>query len=79
MATTSEELESFHQYAARRLKDAGSELSLDDLLTEWADSRDREAINEAIRRGLADVDAGRHEPADEAMEKIRREFGFPEK
>jgi predicted transcriptional regulator len=78
MATTREELESFHQYAARRLKDAGSEPSLDDLLTEWADSRDREAINEAIRRGLADVAAGRHEPADQAMERIRHEFGFSE-
>ncbi len=78
MATTREELESFHEFAARRLKDSGSEPSLDDLLTEWADSRDREAINDAIRRGLADVDAGRHEPADQAMEKIRREFGLPE-
>jgi hypothetical protein len=78
MATTREELESFHQYAACRLKDGGSEPSLDDLLTEWADSRDREAINEAIRRGLADVAAGQHEPADQAMEQIRREFGLPE-
>ncbi len=79
MATTREELESFHQYAARRLKDGGSEPSLDDLLTEWADSRDREAINEAIRRGLADVNAGRHESADPATEKTRREFEFPER
>jgi hypothetical protein len=78
MATTREELESFRQYAARRLKDGESEPSLDDLLMEWADTRDREAINEAIRRGLTDVDAGRHEPADQAMEKIRSEFGFPE-
>jgi hypothetical protein len=63
MATTREELESFHQYAAGRLKDGESEPSLDDLLMEWADSRDRPAINEAIRRCLADVHAGRHEPA----------------
>ena len=34
-------------------------------------------INEAIRRGLADVEAGRPQPADQAMEKIRSEFGFP--
>jgi hypothetical protein len=78
MPTTREELESFHEFAARRLKDASSDLSLDDLLMEWADSRDRAAINEAIRRGLADVDAGRHEPADQALEKIRQEFGLPE-
>ncbi len=78
MATTREELESFHEFAARRLKDSSSEPSLDDLLTEWADSRDRAVINDAIQRGLADVEAGRHEPADQVMEKIRQEFGFPE-
>jgi predicted transcriptional regulator len=78
MATTGEELENFHQFAARRLKDDSAEPSLDDLLMGWADTRDRVAINEAIRRGLADVDAGRHDPAEQAMEKIRQEFGFPE-
>jgi hypothetical protein len=78
MANTREELESFHEYAARRLKEGESEPSLDELLMEWADCRDRATIDEAIRRGLADVDAGRHEPADQAMERIRQEFGFPE-
>ena len=78
MSTTLDELESFHQYAARRLKDGGSEPSLDELMMEWADSRDRGAVNEAIRHGIADVDAGRHQPADQVMEQIRCEFGFPE-
>jgi predicted transcriptional regulator len=77
MATTREELESFHQYAARRLNASASEPSLDDLLMEWVDDRERPMIDDAIRRGLADVDAGRHEPADEVMEEIRHEFGFP--
>ena len=77
MATTREELESFQQFASERLAGAGSQPSLDELILEWADDRDRLQINEAIRRGLADVEAGRFEPADVAMEKIRVEFGFP--
>jgi hypothetical protein len=77
MATTREELESFQQFASERLSRTGSEPSLDELLLEWADDRDRLQINEAIRRGLADVEAGRYEPADVAMEKIRAEFGIP--
>lgn len=78
MATTREELESFHKYAAGRLSDHSSEPSLDDLLMEWADCRDRAMINDAIRNGLADIDAGRHKPADQVMEEIRKEFGFPQ-
>lgn len=78
MSTTIEELESFHQYAALRLKENGTEPSLDELLMDWADTRDREAVNDAIRRGIADVDAGRHQPADQVMEQIRRELRLPE-
>ena len=32
---------------------------------------------ELIREGVADVEAGRVMPLDEAMEQIRRELGFP--
>jgi hypothetical protein len=77
MATTREELESFQRFASQRLAGAGSEPSLDELLLEWADDRDRLQIKAAIRRGLADIEAGRHQPADVVMEKIRVEFGFP--
>ncbi len=76
MGTTREELESFRQYATARLSDATSEPSLDELFSEWSDSRDRRLINEFILRGLADVESGRYEPADAATEKIRSEFGF---
>jgi predicted transcriptional regulator len=77
MATTREELENFHEYAATRLRETSTELSLDELLMEWADRRDRSEINAAISRGLADIDAGRFEPADQAMARIREEFGLP--
>jgi hypothetical protein len=75
MSSTREDLDSFHRFAEQRLA-ADLTASLDDLLTEWSDTRARDEINEAIRRGLADVDAGRHQPADTAMESIRQKFGF---
>jgi hypothetical protein len=76
MSTTREDLDSFHKFAAQRLAAGDSAVSLDDLFTEWNDARLRDEISEAIRRGLADVDAGRHQPADAAMETIRQKFGF---
>src|SRR5439155_25832858 len=62
MPSTREQLESFHQFAAERLSHGEPEPSLDELLMEWADRRDRPLINESIQRGLADVASGRYEP-----------------
>jgi predicted transcriptional regulator len=77
MATTREELKNFHKYAAARLRESATEVSLDELLMEWTDRRARSEINKGVSRGLADVDAGRFESADEAMERLRDEFGLP--
>ena len=77
MPSTREELASFQEFVVGRLAIDSGEASLDELFVEWYDSRHQDDINEAIRRGLADLEAGRYTPADEAMEAIRKEFGLP--
>jgi hypothetical protein len=77
MSSVREEVDSFHEFAIRRLGENESNASIDDLLSEWHDIRDRDAINQAIRDGLADVAAGRYESAEQSAEALRREFGFP--
>ena len=76
MSSTREDLDNFNQFAAERLASGYATASLDELFMEWHDRRAREEINRAIRQGLADVDAGRYQPASEAMEMIRKQFGF---
>ena len=76
MQITREELDSFHPLAVERIARIPSAASLDELLMEWQDQRERASIEKAIRRGLADVDAGRYQPAGEAMRDIAREFGL---
>lgn len=76
MSATRDQLESFQQFAAKRLATADVEPSFDELLFEWQDLQDREEINEAIRRGIADFKAGLHEPAEKVMADIREEFGL---
>ena len=76
MASIREDLESFQHFANERLANGDSGASLDDLFTEWHERRTREEVNQAIRQGLADIDAGRHESAEGAMESIREQFGF---
>ena len=75
MSKTREDLESFYQFAIARLN-KGSDTPLDELLMQWYDDRDRDAIHEAIRQELEDVEAGRVYPAHEVMEELRREFGI---
>jgi predicted transcriptional regulator len=44
---------------------------------EWESVRDRDDINAAIREGLADIEAGRHRPADEVMRELRQKHNIP--
>jgi hypothetical protein len=76
MSSVREDLDSFLQFAAEQMAAGESAASLDELFMRWQDRREREEINQAIRHGLADVNDGRYEPADRAMETIREEFGF---
>ena len=78
MAVTQDQLDDFHRFASEKLNNGGANLSWDELFILWQSEHERDEINAAIREGLADVEAGRHQPAREAMEDIRKEFGFPE-
>jgi predicted transcriptional regulator len=77
MTVTQKDLDGFYGFATGRLPSTGEELSFDDLVIEWESLRDREAINAAVREGLADVEAGRHRPAGEVMEELRKKHGLP--
>lgn len=76
MSTVREDFERFQHFVGERLARGDEDASLDELFDQWQDLQSREEVNAAIRRGLADVDAGRHEDAFEAMAAIRRELGL---
>jgi hypothetical protein len=76
MASIHEDLASFQMFAKERLANGGAGISLDDLFTEWHEQRAREEVNQAIRQGLSDIDAGRHESAEDVLQQIRERFGF---
>lgn len=77
MIVTQFELDSFHHFASEKLEAAGAEFTWDELFVLWDSTKHRASANAGIREGLADVQAGRYQPAAEAMEEIREEFGFP--
>ncbi len=74
MSVTSDELENFHHFAQVRLQTAPVE-SLEELVDIWRlehpSADERAEIHDAIRQGLADIQAGRGRPADEVMIDLR--------
>jgi hypothetical protein len=76
-----DDLRAFCDFAEARLAAGGPPPSLDETLRLWehenAPPSERQAALDAIRRGLADVEAGRVRPAREAIAELRRKHGLP--
>ena len=67
-STATTELTSFRDFLDKRIADGESELTPEAALRVW---RERQETVHAIRRGLADADAGRVRPADDLFEELR--------
>jgi hypothetical protein len=81
MAATTQELQSFYQFAEQRLRNGGAEQSLDDLYGEWrACNPTREELETnvlAVRAALRDMDGGETgRPVDEFAAEFRRRNGI---
>lgn len=75
MPVTREQLDNFHQFAARQLDNGGSELSLEQLLDLWRAENptpdERSENVAAIQQALDDMDAGDvGEPADAVIQEV---------
>lgn len=75
MATTQDDIDSFHHFATNHPRRANGKLSIDELFMLWFDQRDRTAINESICNGLSGIDAGRFQPAKAAMDELWSSLG----
>ena len=51
--------------------------SLEELVHQWRVVRQREEVNAAIQRGIADVDAGRTRPLDEFWDEFSKKHNIP--
>lgn len=70
MAMTHEELDQFHRFATERLQTVETDVTFDDLVSQWRD--ERSTTNEALAVAFEELDAGLQKPLAEAMEEIRQ-------
>ena len=75
------DLRAFRDFADAKLSNGGSAMTLEEALSLWeyenSPDEERGETLEAIRRGFADIEAGRVRPAREALEELRRKHNLP--
>ncbi len=80
MSTTHDLLAAFQQFAHRKV-DAGEAESLEELFDLWRlehpTAEEQAEVHEAIRQGIADIEAGRFRPANEVMQERRAKYNLP--
>lgn len=79
MTVSQQDLDSFYQIASERIRDVGVETpeELFDLWNLLHPSGEAQAeIDAAIVRGMKDIEAGRHRPAREVTEELRKKHGI---
>lgn len=69
------ELDAFYSFG-RELISRGEVDSFDEVLEAWGGESNLGGANEAIREGLADIDAGRTRPLFEAISELRAKHGI---
>jgi predicted transcriptional regulator len=77
------DLRAFQSFVEEKLSNGGATLTLDEALDLWeyensSSETERQETLEAIRRGIADVEAGRVRPAREALAELRRKHNLSE-
>jgi hypothetical protein len=80
MSATLDELEDFQRFAKQQVQ-SGADGSLAELFDRWSlehpSAEEQADVHDAIRQGLADIEAGRSRPASVVMQELRAKYGLP--
>jgi predicted transcriptional regulator len=77
MSVTQADIADFSQFARQQIRTGGNELTLAQLAMHWQATKERHEAVDAIREGLADIDAGRTQDAFELVEEMRSKYNIP--
>ena len=75
MPLTNDELQSFYQFALGIINTDEQADSLQDLVSKWDAQRERKSVNEAIRKGHAEILAGGGRTYDEFRSEMKSKQG----
>lgn len=81
MPTSTQELQSFQQYAAARIQNGGAKLELDDLLEEWkhlnSSSENLQQDAPAVKASLRDFESGETGvPAESVIADLKAKYNL---
>jgi len=71
MSISTDDLNSFHQFATSIVTRGQTTLTLSELVDHWQQSKEREATNQSIRQSLAEFESGQGQPVEEFLDEIK--------
>ncbi len=74
MPITNDDLNSFYQFALVAIRSDNSCKSLHQLVEQWDAQRERANVNEAIRQGHAEIEAGGGRPYEEFAAEMKLKY-----
>lgn len=74
MSTTTDDLNSFHQFATGIVSKGQTDLTLAELVEHWQQAKERASANESIRQSLAEFESGQGEPVKEFLGKMKSKY-----
>jgi hypothetical protein len=80
MSATLDEIDDFQRFAKQQVQ-AGADRSLSELFDLWSlenpSPEEQAEVHEAIREGLADIEAGRYRSASVVIQELRAKYNLP--
>ena len=73
MPINSEDINSFHKFALS-FSSADADMTLEELVAQWRLSKDRDEVNDVIRKGLNEIAAGEGRPENEVFAELKEKF-----
>lgn len=77
MPTIHQEVESFAEFVKQKVSSHDARPSLEECLRLWREEQEFEETIADIKRGVADIEAGRFMTLEEADRQIRNSLGWP--
>jgi hypothetical protein len=75
MSVTNDDLQNFYQFALTA-RDADVEASIEQLVSQWRASKERESVHEAIRSGLEEIEAGGGRPFEDFFVEMKAKYNL---
>ena len=76
MPITNDDLQNFYQFALGVISADKPKATMQELVDQWNAQRERDSVNESIRKGLEEIESGGGRPFDEFFLEMKAKYNL---